>query len=86
MQHDSTESKKKKSKQKKSSLPVPRKLQQERKKNLHNTNKILTTIYTMPAQLVNPQLTEVWAPHKWQVPLNDNGEPVNAPAEVSHNY
>ena len=34
----------------------------------------------MPAQPVNPQLTEeVWAPHKWQVPLNDNSEPVNVP-------
>ena len=32
----------------------------------------------MPAQPVNPQLTEeVQAPCKWQAPLNNNGEPVN---------
>jgi len=35
----------------------------------------------MPAQPVNPQPTEeVRAPRKRQVPLNDNGEPVNVPA------
>ena len=36
---------------------------------------------TMLAQPVSPQPTkEVWAPRKRQVPLNDNGQPVNVPA------